>query len=113
MGSVSRIGALRCPAREEAASASGKLLPDATTATLDVVEGNAVCDTISMVSYLVLPDILVIDVADALAINPAPAKAAEVKKTLDSTAVILLKQVTVFLLMVLPLSSLIGSCLKV
>jgi len=66
-----------------------------------------------MVSYLVLPDILVIDVADALAINPAPAKAAEAKKTLDSTAVILLKQVTVFLLMVLPLSSLIGSCLKV
>ncbi|MCF7628103.1 hypothetical protein L3K73_13140 [Holdemanella sp. SCCA2] len=51
--------------------------------------------------------------ADALAINPAPAQAAEVKKTLDSTAVILLKQVTVFLLMVLPLSSLIGSCLKV
>lgn len=113
MGSVSRIGALRCPAREEAASASGKLLPDVTTAALDAAEGNAVCDTIAMVSYLVLPDILVIDVADALAVNPVPAKAAEAKKMLDNTAVILLKRVAVFRFTVLPLSSLIGNCLKV
>ena len=91
MGSVSRIGALRHPARDEAASASGKLFPDATTAAPDAAEGSAVCDTIAMVSYLVLPDIRVIDVADASAINPVPAKAAEVRKTLDSTAVILLK----------------------
>ena len=91
LGSVSRIGALRYPARDEAASASGKLFPDATTAAPDAAEGSAVCDTIAMVSYLVLPDIRVIDVADASAINPVPAKAAEVRKTLDSTAVILLK----------------------
>ena len=89
LGSVSRIGALRYPARDEAASASGKLFPDATTAAPDAAEGSA--DTIAMVSYLVLPDIRVIDVADASAINPVPAKAAEVRKTLDSTAVILLK----------------------
>lgn len=71
------------------------------------------CDTIAMVSYLVLPDILVIDVADALAVNPVPAKAAEAKKMLDNTAVILLKRVAVFRFTVLPLSSLIGNCLKV
>ena len=62
---------------------------------------------------LVLPDILVIDVADALAVNPVPAKAAEAKKMLDNTAVILLKRVAVFRFTVLPLSSLIGNCLKV
>lgn len=101
------------PCEEEAASASGKLLPDAITAALDAAEGNAVCDTIAMVSYLVLPDILVIDVADASAINPVPAKAAEAKKMLDNTAVILLKRVAVFRFTVLPLSSLIGDCLKV
>ena len=59
-----------------------------------------------------LPDILVIDVADALAVNPVPAKAAEAKKMLDNTAVILLKRVAVFRFTVLPLSSLIGNCLK-
>ena len=65
-----------------------------------------------MVSYLVLPDILVIDVADALAVNPVPAKAAEAKKMLDNTAVILLKRVAVFRFTVLPLIEVVPEKLR-
>lgn len=93
MGSVSKIGALRCPAREEAASASGKSVPDATTAALDGgAEGNADLDTIPIVSYLVLPEILVIDVAAALAVRLVPANVTEAMKMHDNAAAIFLSE---------------------
>lgn len=93
LGSVSKIGALRCPAREEAASASGKSVPDATTAALDGgAERNAALDTIPIVSYLVLPEILVIDVAAALAVRLVPANVTEAMKMHDNAAAIFLSE---------------------
>lgn len=55
-------------------------------------ERNAALDTIPIVSYLVLPEILVIDVAAALAVRLVPANVTEAMKMHDNAAAIFLSE---------------------